>query len=489
MSMNILPLFVAGCFILSGLLTACMADEDYSVSAADRLTFSVDTVRFDTVISGQPTNTYTFQVYNRNSRAMRINRVDLAAGVASVFRVNVDGTYLDGGSAADFEIASGDSLRVFLEMTAAETGSDLPVEVDDDLVFTCGNGLQQKVHLEAFGQDVLRKQAVTVTEDETWEARRPYHILDSLVVAPGATLTLGAGTRLYFQSGARLIVRGTLKAAGTVASPVMLRGDRMGNMFSEQPYDRIPGQWGGMVITSDSYGNVLEHCDIHSGSFGIRCDSSDVNREKLQLRNSVIHNVTGDALYARMSYVTVVNSQLSNAGGDCVALYGGDNVFIHCTIANFYAFSGGRGVALSFTNEDGDVRLPLYNAAFFNCIVTGYSSDEIMGQQSTRYEEDAFNYVFRNCLLNTPETEDARIVDCVWDNADNAVSRDGNFSPEFDLDKLIFTFTLSPESRAVNAADPEISREYAPADRLGVNRFDDGAPDMGCYELKAVSEN
>lgn len=485
---RILPLLmVAGCFFVGG-LTSCTDDDDYTLSPEARLEFSTDTVAFDTVISGRPTNTYTFMVYNRNDKAIRLTSVALERGSESPFRVNVDGTYLSGGSGTDFEIAARDSMRVFLEMTAVEHDSDTPVETIDKLFFHLESGLRQEVTLTAYGQDVVLLDAMVLSRDTLLNARRPYHVLDSLVVAEGATLTIGEGVRFYFEAGASLVVHGKLLVQGSAAHPVMFRGDRLGNMFSDQPYDRIPGQWGGITLTSTSYGNVINHADIHSGNYGIRVDSADVAREKLQLLNSIVHNVKGDAISARSAYVTAINCQLTNAGGNCVTLRGGDNVFVHCTIANFYAFAGGRGVALDFANYDGDIRLPLYNAAFLNCIVTGYSSDEVMGAQSERYTEDAFNYLLRNCLLNTPQVDDQRIVNCLWDNDDSEVCRDKNFAPDFDLDKLIFTFLLAPASQAVGTADAEITAQYAPTDLHGISRLAESAPNMGCYQTVVLPE-
>lgn len=485
---NILPLLmVAGCFFF-GALASCMDDEDYTLSSEARLEFSTDTVAFDTVISGRPTNTYTFMVYNRNDAAVRLVSVGLEKGSDSPFRVNVDGTFLTGGSGTDFEIAANDSMRVFLEMTAAEHDSDTPVETVDKLFFQLANGVRQHVTLTAYGQDVVELDAMVLSRDTLLNARRPYHVLDSLVVAEGATLTIGEGVCFYFEAGASLVVHGTLLVQGSATHPVMFRGDRLGNMFSDQPYDRIPGQWGGIAFTSTSYGNIINHADIHSGNYGVRVDSADASREKLQLLNSIVHNVKGDAFSARSAYVTAINTQLTNAGGNCVTLRGGDNVFIHCTIANFYAFAGGRGVALDFANYDGDVRLPLQNAAFLNCIITGYSSDEVMGAQSERYVEDAFNYVFRSCLLNTPQVDDPRIVNCLWDNDEHNVCREKNFVPDFDLDKLIFKFSLSPQSQAVGTADLDLSQQYAPTDMLGIDRLADGHPNMGCYQTVVQQE-
>mgnify|MGYP003469865195 FL=1 len=112
-----------------------------------------------------------------------------------------------------------------------------------------------------------------------------------------------------------------------------------------------------------------------------------------------------------------------------------------------------------------------------------------MGNQNKEYPEDAFNYAFFNCLLNTPKTEepDPRLVDCLWDIDDKAetgndstVVRDGNFLPQPDLDRLLFSFTLSPHSKAVGHANPDITALTYPADRLGKQRKT--APDIGCYE-------
>lgn len=474
------------CTLLLTLTAGCWQDEEFSTAPTDLLRFSTDSVNFDTVISGQPTNTRTFMVYNPNARSLRISRAFLGRGTESVFRVNIDGTFLENGEASNFELYAEDSLRVFLEMTAPVSDSDEPVAVEDELTFVLESGQTQSVTLTAYGQDVVVLKGWTVTADTTLTARRPYQVYDSLVVAPDVTLNLPAGARLYFHPDARLIVHGTLRAEGALGNEVIMRGDRMGNMFSNQPYDLIPGQWGGIVLTSGSYGNIFNYCDIHSGSFGLRCDSADVSREKVRIENSVLHNVSGDVLTARACSLFVGNSQLTNAGGNCVTLYGGSSRFVHCTIANFYAFTGGRGVALSYTNADGSIPYPLHQAEFLNCLITGYGEDEIMGAQSADHVDLPFNYLFRNCLLDTPEFVDEQVQNCLWDNDEAAVWREGNFSPAFDLDRLLFRFSLDSLSSAVGNADPTVTQTYYPYDRLGRSRLDDGRSDIGCYELLEV---
>lgn len=485
-----LPHTLWGSFLLLCALASCMDEEEYSVSASDRLVFSVDTVQLDTVISGQATNTHTFQVYNPGDKALRIPRVYLESGSASSYRVNVDGTFLENGEGADFEISGGDSLRVFLFLNAPDRDQDTPVAEIDRLHFVTEAGVDQNVVLNAYGQSVIALKGKVLSQDTLLDARRPYQVLDSLYVGKDATLQIAPGVTLLFHPNAHLIVDGKVKAEGTVDAPIVMRGDRLGYMFSQQPYDRIPGQWGGIILRGSSFGNHFNWCDIHSGTTGIRCDSSAIDTEKLRLENSIVHNMSQDALLARSARIFVGNSQITNAGGDCVFLQGGYSEFVHCTIGNFYAFAGGRGIALRFTNQDGDIRLPLEKAAFYNCIVTGYSDDEMMGEKSDRYENDAFNYLFSNCLLNTPEYESEAVRQCLWDNEDHEVSRDKNFHPNFDFDQLIFTFGLSKASQAVNAADRQITQEYYPNDRNGRSRSLDDGPDIGCYEadLEALEQ-
>lgn len=471
------------------LVCSCLDDEEYSTSASDLLSFSTDTVAFDTIISGTPTNTYTFTVYNRAKKALRIPQVFLEKGAASPFKVNVDGTALSNGAGADFEIAKEDSMIVYLMANVPEENSDEPVATEDKLVFLTEAGVRQEVVLTASGQAVTTLAGGRISCDSTFSARRPYRIMDSLVVDESCTLTLAAGTRLYFHPAAKLIVKGTLLIAGTSAQPVTLRGDRLGNMFAGQPYDRIPGQWGGIELRGSSYGNYFSYADIHSGTFGVRADSSDVSRAKLTMENSIIHNTARHGLDLRMTNAYVGNSQITNAGGDCVRVRGGDVTLVHCTIARFYVFTGGSGVALDFANYDGSTRLPLTKLLVANSIITGYQSDEIMGSQNGEHEEDAYGYAFTHCLLNTPEEdeENSAIISCLYDTDDGLKTAEGevlvrekNFLPLPDLSALTFSFELNPLSKAMGTADAAITSQTYPADRLGKARGN--APDMGAYQ-------
>lgn len=474
--------------VLCVLLYSCLSEEDYTLDASARLTFSTDTLSFDTVIAGEPTGTHTFQVFNHHSKGIRIRRIYLEKGKSSFFRLNIDGVSLKEGETTDLEILGGDSLRIFAELTAPVTDSNLPSALEETLFFQLESGVLQKMMLKGSGQRVTIMRSVVLKKDTVLSSERPYQIFDSLVVDEGVTLTLSSGCRLWFHPTASLIVRGRLLAEGTLQAPIEMRGDRLGNMFSNQPYDRIPNQWGGVVFASTSTENKLNYCDIHSGAFGIRCDSADATPLKLLLENSIIHNVEAEAFSSKLCNTIVGNTQITNAGGDCVRLIGGKHSFTHCTIGRFYVFQGQGGVAVRFSNHDGGKRFPLWQADFSNCLITGYSSDDIMGEPSARYKDEPFNYKFNHCLLNTPKTEDKNLIKCLFEEElPDDQGKAKHFSPGFDLKKLLFSFLLSPHSSAVNKADPAVSRTLYPHDRLGNNRFLDGTPDIGCYEALPLS--
>ena len=475
-------------FILSFLLlslASCLGEEPFSTAPDDKLVFSHDTLDLDTVIAGQSTNTYTFQIFNPNKKALHITRAALGGGASSPFAVNVDGMWLASGTGGPFTVYSEDSLRVFVNLNAPVTDLDDPQPIEEHISFFLESGGEQRVVLTAAGQDVVMLKGEEITEPTRFQSPRPYQIMDSLVVREGATLTLGAGVRLYFHPGAELVVHGTLKAEGTFEKRVVMRGDRLGNMFSNQPYDRIPGQWGGVHFTATSKDNDLTWCDIHAGDYGILCDSSSLDVQKLIIDNSIIHNTRGDAFHARHCQTFVANCQLTNAGGNCVTLLGGDHTFMHCTIGEFYPFTGGRGVALSFNNFDGDVPLPLTRCQFVNSIITGYADDDIMGSASETFKDTPFNYVFKNCLMNTPRVENEAIIDCIFeeDTEDKTLRKTGNFFPEFDTAQLLFPFTLSPKSAAVGMADINLTLQSGyTSDLNGKPRTTDGKADIGAYE-------
>ena len=480
-------------YIIGGVLLVMLShffmscnDDKYSVDPAYRLSFSTDTVSFDTVFTTIGSATFHLKVYNRNDKGVNVNSVRLASGGSSGFMINVPDGY---GDASAIEIPKNDSLYIFIEVKVDPQNRDNPILIKDSLIFQLASGVQQDVKLLAYGQDILIMKGKVIDKDTTLTAYRPILVYDSLRVNEGMKLTMEAGTRLYFHNKINCLVYGSVIANGTKENPVVLRGDRLDKMKElDLPYDRVSGQWGGVRFFEQSYDNYLNYVDIHGGQYGIQCDSSDVERTKLVLENSVVHNVKGNALDLISSKALVGNSQITNAGGYCVSVLGGEVEFIHCTVANFYSWDIRKGTAVFLGNSE---HMPLTNAMFRNCLITGSMSDEMSGGR-TKDESIPFNYEFSYSLVNTKldekspgyQEELSYYPNTIWDEKEDdkgkSLAKDKNFlyigKEDFDYD-----FRIDSLSAAVNLGAPEYAKQY-PLDRNGRDRLNDGGPDVGCYE-------
>lgn len=470
------------CVLGGAPFAACDDAMSFTTDRGALLAFSTDTVQFDTVISTVGSSTRQLMVYNRNGEGVRIASVRLHRGSATPFRVNVDGSYLEpesGARAFDFEVRGGDSIRVFAEVTMPSNGQDAPVAMDDTLIFTLESGVEQGVILSAVGQDAYMWRGRVVKEDTLLEAGRPIVVYDSLSVAQGVTLSMAPGVELYFHDGANLWVHGRVVASGTKEHPVVFRGDRTDRMFDYLPYDNTPSRWGGIRLRASSMDNRFEYVDIHSASYGIACDSSSAETMKLTLENSILHNIGGEGLGLYHCRAYVANTQISNTLGHCVAVVGGWAEFVQCTLAQFYPWDASRGDALYLANQWLAMDYPMEHAHFQNCLVTGYADDVVAG--NLKDENDELDYCFANCVLRTVESEDtARFIGVTYEKPGEEGTGDKQFRL-FDTDNFLYDFRLDSLSLARDKGAAEWA-VACPADRYGVSRTDDMAPDAGCYE-------
>ena len=463
--------------LLSVFLGSCVEDADFSSSPSLRLEFSCDTVSFDTLFSEVMSPTAKFLVRNRNDKSLRISNVQLAGGSASSFSVLVDGQY--GTSMNNIEIRAKDSLYVLASVTVDRNGGDAPLMVKDSLVFTLESGVQQNVLLLAYGRDVTFMRGENLMAD-TMLAPGHYVIYDSLLVSQGATLSMQPGTTLYFHDKAFMKVAGCLKAEGTADAPIIFRGDRTDRMFSYLPYDRIPGQWDGVVFTSTSNDNRLAHCDIHSANYGIRVEQGDTVLNRITIESSKVQNFHGNALELVMARAKVVNSLFANAQGNCVKVVGGDVSFVHCTIANFYVWRQ-RDVALALHNSIEGNPAPLRGALFANCVIAGSKEDEVMGYLTNLGDTvpNPVNYRFENSLINTPNAGDSCFLNVRYDSVSVSPFGKEHFRL-IDHDIFDYDFHLTSESTARGLATDDWL-ECLPVDIDGTPRTS-GAVDAGCFQ-------
>ena len=453
------------------LFSSCSNEDSFTTDSNAVVTFNQDVVSFDTVFAGISSSTKRLMVYNRNDKGVRIKNAKLLSDGASGFKMNIDGQF--GTSLDDIEVLSNDSIFIFLEVNAPQQATNAPTLFSDAIVFTMESGAQQTVTLEAYGQNVQIFNDVRIENDCMLDNSIPYLIRDSLVVEEGATLTLSEGTTLHFHNGASLLVHGKLAINGTLEHPVTLRGDRLDRIFSYLPYDRLDNQWGGIYLSPSCTGCEINHADIHSGNFGIKGDEVQGD---IDIQNTVIHNVAGDALCLTDCKALVANTQISNSKGNCVSIYGGTADFYFCTIAQFYPWSGDRGNALYVSNYKDEEEHLVESANFFNCFVTGYADDEVFGNPG----EHPLNIRFDHCVLLTDTSDPTYFNDCTAESKDFERYKDSNFLL-VDTDNYMYDFHLDEFSTARNRGSAIYSQLY-PTDHDGTPRTD--ATDVGCYQAK-----
>lgn len=411
-------------------MTACTDNDSFTVSTGARLSFSEDTIRFDTLFSTVPSATQTFWVRNESSDGIRILTARLERNNQSGYRVNVDGTYLD-PVGSDFEVRKGDSILVFVEVTTRENRSEEPQLVEDNLIFTLESGVEQRVNLRTYSWDAQKLTDLVIRQDTVIESRVPIIVYgQGIRVEQGATLTL-RNTEFYFHDGAGIDALGNV-----MAEKCLFRGDRLDRMFSYLPYDRVSGQWRGINLSSSDGYNLFTDCEIRNAVDAVVCDSTT-----LYLYNTMVHNSSGEGLSARHSTVVVDYCQFSNTFGDCLGLFGCEASIQHSTLAQFYPFSANRGFALHFVNTELPMALVCTNT-----LVTGYADDVVLGEVADTTV--VFDYRFADCLLRTPKVEDEeRFERIIWETPKDSVQGKQHFRT-VDEDNLYYDFALDSISPA-----------------------------------------
>ncbi len=452
--------------VLAVMTTACIED-DFTTSSSDVLEFSCDTLAFDTVFTELGTPTKRFTVYNRHKKMINISSIKFEGTSGGRFYLNVDG--MTGEEFHNVEIRGEDSIFVFVEAYIDRTDHNTPVEIKDNVQFIT-NGVEQKVVVTAWGQDVVRKCGEVLTEDTRFTAERTYVIFDSLVVERGAKLTIEPGATLSFHDNAYIEVRGTLDAKGTQDAPITLRGDRTDNVVGDIDFDIMSGQWGGVIFAPESFDNEMQYVLMRGSTYGVYADSCGVtDRRKLHIFNSVLHNSTNSVLTSLYSWIDAEGTELSDAGSHVAVFIGGKHRFVNCTFANYYLFSAIRGTILGLgyvLPEDEMQGIPLMEASFDNCVFYGLSGDINIGDLTNS------RVYLRNCLLKSAGEDDDNFINCVWEG-----------DPMFYTirEDYIFDYRLKNESMAIGKGDASLCPMSASIDRYGMNRFGGDSIDIGAY--------
>ena len=461
-----LSLWIAVALIaITGMMSSCIED-GFTTLSSDVLAFNKDTVAFDTVITMQGTATKQMVVYNRSKKQINISSIKVA-GLSSKghFHLNVDG--IRGDEFKNVEIRGNDSIYIFIEAYIDELEENEPTLLEDSLKFET-NGVSQSVLLTAWGQDVIRLSGDTISRNRRLTADKPYLIYDTVFVSERATLTIDPGATLLFHDKAAMRCAGKMIANGTAEEPITFRGDRLDRIVGSTSFDIMSGQWGGIIFTPPTMGNVLKHVVMKGSNIGMHCSANgDTTHCALKLVNCVLTNSKTTCLATAACYVQAIGTEISDAAEEVAYFAGGKVMASQCTFANNYLFKvPSFPIVNVFDVEYSDGSIGKIRADFNNCILAGLSSDINEGNLNN------FNVYLRYCLLKSHGNNDDHFINCVWDGDPVFLTvRDDHY----------FDYRLGNDSQAIGQGNPDLCPSEARYDRYGNDRLVRGAIDLGAY--------
>ena len=466
--------------------SSCKKDDILRDSSA-RLSFSTDTILFDTVFVTFGSTTRILKVYNNNDQDVEVSSIVLAGGSNSKYRINVNG--VNGTNFTNVKIRAKDSIFIFVEVTIDPNNSSTPFIVADSIVFNL-NGNVQMVDLVAFGQnahfirpDVFPTNGFpdysvvcSVNMDTTWGPNIPHVVFGYAVVDSACTLTILPGTQIYFynKSGLWVFKDGKLIVNGSITDPVVFQGTRL-----ESAYQEEPGQWDRIWINEGAE-STINYAIIKNAFIGLQPEvlfDENATTKKVTVTNTIIRNMSGFGIFARNFEIEASNTVVANCGSYCAALTrGGDYNFDHCTFANYWRF-GQRSTPALYLNNYGvtsdNTLIPedLTAANFNNSIVYGSNDNEIeLDFENGALSEFRFDHVLMKIDPGTNTSDMSRYVNIIK-------NRDPGF-----VDSFINDYRLDTLSNAKDAGDPANLTPATFTDILGVDRMMFGNPDLGAYE-------
>lgn len=493
--------------------SSCRNDFEFSPSTGN-LQFSKDTVYLDTVFTNIGSSTYNLKVYNRSDEDIVIPNVQLRQGEASYFRLNVDG--IPGKTFQNVELLANDSLYIFIEttvdiqnLTTSETQflytdvldfdtdanhQEIPlITLVQDAIFLYpqrfSNGTTETLTIGS-GEDAYEIYGFSLEDDElTFTNEKPYVIYGYAAVDANKTLTVQAGTRVYFHENSGIIVanNGSLHVEGdsstdseALENEVIFEGDRL-----EPTFANVPGQWGAVWLTAGSTNHQINHLTIRNATVGILMDSNDgTTNPTLNITNTQIYNCSANGLLGRTAHINAENLVIGNCGQSSLYCnYGGSYTFTHCTFANYWN-NGFRSYPTVLIdnyiayNDGSYVAEDLTAANFYNCIIDGNNTTELILDTVNNV---AFNYYFDANLIkfNTNLNYDEAIY--AFDDASLFNNVILNQNPSF-YNTQTNDYRIDEDSAANGQANPNFG--ILSNDVLGRPRTIPS--DLGAYESNPI---
>ena len=401
MKKNIYIIFIALISILI-LNSSCKKIKGFSKG---NLTFSIDTLVFDTVFTTIGSTTQLFKIYNEDSKTVTIDQIELMGGTDSPFRINIDG--IPGKLFSSVKLEGKDSLFAFVEVTLKVNNQTNPMVIKDSIRFRT-NGKDQYLQLRVWGQDMYYhysrltegNQLLDLNEG-IWPNDKPHLIYGAAFIDEGKTLSIQAGTKVYFHKNALLYnYKGTLNVNGALNNEVIFQGDRL-----ESDYEDVSGQFYGIYL-DHALPSSINYAIIKNGTTGIHLfenNTSNTNQYTLRLTNTKIFNNTnnGVLIYSGAS-VYADNCVISKNGGfGLLVLLSGDFNINHCNILGYNSSS--KNQAVGITNHfiiDNQMHVgSIHQGIIRNSVIYGNQTSEIAFDTIGNTPGVTLNFDIQRCLI------------------------------------------------------------------------------------------
>ncbi|WP_162555990.1 hypothetical protein [Reichenbachiella versicolor] len=423
-----------------------------------KLTYSLDTIHFDTLLTERSSITQRLIVRNGNDEAINLNNISLGKSANSDYDIYVNG--IEGKSFSDKVIYGNDSMLILVEVFIDPMDEELPYLVKDSIQFSY-NGNLDDVKLVAYGQDAIYLNRQTLECNTTWVKGKPYVLYDTISVEQSCTLTMEEGTRVFLDNGSALVIDGTLLMNGTAANRIIVKNTR----FDEE-FKNAPGQWNAIYFGETSIGNMVKYATITNGVIGLNLDTRADDEIELQISNSRIGHMSSAGIRSLGADLDLLNVEIFDCATELLGVLEGGKVDIdHCTFSNEPNQFSRRQESLRFLDEGAESKD--LDITITNSIIWGRQSEELIAELT---RPSSVKNIANNIIRSRSEELEVS----------NDLSQE-NYYPKF-ARPGIFDFRLSEQSPAIDTA-LESSTTIDLLDSLR-----DEKPDLGAYEWIGMEE-